>query len=331
MVKAFSYGSGSFEIANVLQFQKVDYLAVAYADEGIALRQGGITLPVMVMNTDAAAFDALIQYKLEPDLYNPVIYRQFYEYCESSGVSDVPVHLEVETGMNRLGFAAHELSGIRRTPIFRVVSVFSHLVASDEPGFDDFTNEQAERFRQMTSIIESNLGHPVIKHLANTSGASRHPHLQLDMVRLGIGLYGIDAGISAGAQLREVSTLKTTVSHISFAGKNETVGYGRRGRLSHDSVIATVRIGYADGYSRRFGNGRGRMLVNGKHAPVVGSVCMDMTMLDITGIENVSVGNEVVVFGSDLSVNELAQWGETIPYEILTGVSQRVKRVYFEQ
>ncbi|MHA4845150.1 bifunctional UDP-N-acetylmuramoyl-tripeptide:D-alanyl-D-alanine ligase/alanine racemase [Flavitalea antarctica] len=331
MVKAFSYGSGSFEIANVLQFHNVDYLAVAYADEGVALRKGGIMLPIMVMNTDAAAFDVLIEYNLEPDLYSLEIYRLFEEFVESRGLKNIPVHLELETGMNRLGMSLDDIVSLEINPALRVQSVYTHLAASESVDFDGFTLGQASKYHEMVALIEKKLDYEVIKHIANSSGASRHPDLQLDMVRLGIGLYGIDSGMPENSELREVSTLKSTIAQVKHVSKDDTVGYGRRGKLSRDSVIATVRIGYADGYSRKLGNGIGRMLVHGTRVPIVGSVCMDMTMIDVTDVPGVLPGDEVTVFGEGVPVTEVATWAETIPYEILTGVSQRVKRVYFEE
>jgi alanine racemase len=331
MVKAFSYGSGSFEIANVLQFHNVDYLAVAYADEGVALRKGGIMLPIMVMNTDVAAFDVLLEYNLEPDLYSLEIYRLFSDFVELHGLKNIPIHLEIETGMNRLGLSLAEVKSLQINPALRIQSVYTHLAASEDVDFDDFTYEQASKFQEMVKMIEEKLGYQVIKHIANSSGASRHPDLQLDMVRLGIGLYGLDGGMPEDSELREVSTLKSTIAQVKQLSKNETVGYGRRGRLSRDSVIATVRIGYADGYSRKLGNGTGWMLVHGKRVPVIGSVCMDMTMIDITDVPDIVAGDEVIVFGEGITVMEVAGWAETIPYEILTSVSQRVKRVYFEE
>ena len=331
MVKAFSYGSGSFEIANILQFHNVDYLAVAYADEGVALRNGGINLPIMVMNTDAAAFDVLLEYNLEPDLYSIGIYTQFVDFLSARGIQQFPVHLELETGMNRLGLSAEDVEFISFNTAVKIKSVFSHLAASEDPAFDQFTAEQAERYGKMVLIIEKKLGYNVIKHIANSSGASRHPELQLDMVRLGIGLYGIDRWMPKEADLQEVSTLKSTVAQVKKISSEDTVGYGRRGKTDHVALIATVRIGYADGYNRRLGNGIGHMLVHGKRAPVIGSICMDMTMIDITGIGDVAAGDEVTIFGPALPVTELAAWTGTIPYEILTGVSQRVRRVYFEE
>jgi alanine racemase len=331
MVKAFSYGSGSFEIANVLQFHNVDYLAVAYADEGVALRKGGIMLPIMVMNTDPAAFDVLIEYNLEPDLYSLEIYRLFNDFVESRGLKNVPVHLELETGMNRLGMSLPDVRNLQINPALRIQSVYTHLAASENADFDRFTLDQASKYQEMVGLIEEKLDYQVIKHVANSSGASRHPDLQLDMVRLGIGLYGLDSGMPESSELREVSTLKSTIAQVKQVSRDETVGYGRRGKLERDSIIATVRIGYADGYSRKLGNGTGHMLVHGTRVPVIGSVCMDMTMIDITDLPGVLPGDEVTVFGEGVPVTEVAIWAETIPYEILTSVSQRVKRVYFEE
>ncbi|MEO5995096.1 MAG: bifunctional UDP-N-acetylmuramoyl-tripeptide:D-alanyl-D-alanine ligase/alanine racemase [Chitinophagaceae bacterium] len=333
MVKAFSYGSGSYEIANLLQFHKVDYLAVAYADEGIELRKAGITLPVMVMNPEENTFDALTQYQLEPDLYTFNILNEFDSFLKKKGLKDFPVHIELETGMNRLGFDLQLLPLLIDTlkkSSFRIQSVFSHLVASEDPRQDEYTQTQARNFLGACHQIQSATGYSFIRHIDNSAGISRHPDLQLDMVRLGIGLYGIDSGASGILDLKEVTSLKTTIAQIKYVKEGETVGYGRKGVLLRDSVIATVRLGYADGYSRRLGNGNGKMLVNGQLAPVIGQVCMDMTMIDITGISGVEEGDDVIVFGKDLSVVQLAEWADTIPYEIMTGISQRVKRVYYE-
>ena len=331
MVKAFAYGSGSYEIASVLQYHKADYLAVAYADEGVELRKAGITLPIMIMNPDESAFDVLLQYNLEPEIFSITILRAFENYLKKQAIQQFPVHIELETGMNRLGFAENELPvllEVLKTNVFKVQSVFSHLVASEDPLQDDFTNQQAALFLHLSKQVQDVLPYPVLKHIANTSGISRHPSLQMDMVRLGIGLYGID---NHSKNLTEVSTLRSTVAQIKKLKKGETVSYGRRGLLKRDSVIATVRIGYADGYPRTLSNGAGRIWVNGKLAPIVGSICMDMTMIDVTEIPDVKEGDDVIVFGNALPVSQVAQWAQTIPYEILTGVSQRVKRVYYEE
>lgn len=333
MVKAFSYGSGGYEIANVLQFHKIDYLAVAYADEGIELRKAGIQLPVMVMNTDASTFDSLVKYKLEPELYSPGLLQALDIFLNNKGIRQFPVHIEVETGMNRLGFSEEELPAllnILKKDTFKIQSVFTHLVASESPQHDAFTQHQAQVFDKICDTIQTIVQYPYLRHISNTSGITRHPSLQLDMIRLGIGLYGI-GNKDGQMNLREVSTLKSTVAQIKHVKAGESVGYGRKGIVSRNSMIATVRIGYADGYPRNLSNGVGKMLIHGQLAPIIGLICMDMTMIDITDIPNVREGDEVMVFGKDLSVKQLAEWGQTIAYEILTGVSQRVKRVYFEE
>jgi alanine racemase len=331
MVKAFSYGSGSFEIANLLQYQKVDFLAVAYADEGIALRKAGITLPIMVMSPEPHAFEAILKYKLEPELYNLDILNAFIDFLPDSHFF-YPVHLKIDTGMHRLGFEEPDLAILlpllTETEKIRVISVFSHLAASEDAQHDEFTNYQISRFITISDQIREELSYDFLRHISNTSAITRHPEAQFDMVRIGIGLYGFDAALNGNAALHTVASLKTTITQIKKVGPLETIGYGRRGLLPEGGTIATVKIGYADGYRRAFGNGVGKMLVNGKPAPVVGSVAMDMCMLDITGIE-ARTGDEVIVFNDQLTIAELATQINTIPYEILTNISQRVKRVYF--
>ena len=351
MVKAYAYGSGSFEIAGLLQFHGVDYLGVAYADEGVALRKGGIRIPIMVMNTENSAFDSLIEYNLEPVIYSFPLLRSFDRWLKKEGIPAFPVHIELETGMNRLGFPQEEWDElILALPVesFKVQSVFSHFAASEEAEQDLFSREQGAAYLAAAARLETALGYPFIRHMSNTAAIVRHPQFQLDMVRLGIGLYGIDtaknpsplplrpAELSAGSQsarapeLQEVSTLKTTIAQIKYLHDSDTIGYNRKGIAGPGTVIATVRIGYADGYSRNLGNGTGKMWLKGRLAPTIGSISMDLTMIDVTGIPDVREGDEVVVFGKELSVSQLAIWAETIPYEILTGVSQRVKRIYFE-
>ncbi|MEI8059451.1 MAG: bifunctional UDP-N-acetylmuramoyl-tripeptide:D-alanyl-D-alanine ligase/alanine racemase, partial [Ferruginibacter sp.] len=334
MVKAFSYGSGSYEIANLLQFHKVDYLTVAYVDEGIELRKAGITLPIMVMNAEAATFDLLIQNNLEPELFSFGILNAFENYLQQSAIANYPVHIKLDTGMHRLGFIPSEIPDLafklKTSGQFKIQSVFSHLAASDDSAHDAFTNQQAESFLNSCKLIQDNIKYLFIKHIANTSAIHRHKELQLDMVRLGIGLYGVDSDIAMQQQLKNVSTLKTTISQIKKVTAGESVGYSRNSIAEKDTIIATVRIGYADGYPRSLSNGMGKMWLKGKRVPVIGKVCMDMTMLDITAIE-ANEGDEVIVFGEDLAVAELAIWANTIAYEILTGISQRVKRVYFEE
>jgi Alr-MurF fusion protein len=334
MVKAFSYGIGSFEVANLLQFHKADYLAVAYADEGLELRKAGITLPIMVMNAEIATFDMLVQYNLEPELYSFDILTAFENYLQQSGINNYPVHIKLDTGMHRLGFEAHEIETLalklNTTTSFKIQTVFSHLAASDSEAHDAFTQQQATVFTNACNTLQQHIPYVFSRHIANTSAIHRHKNLQFDMVRLGIGLYGIDSNAAMQQQLKNVSTLKTTIAQIKKIKAGDSVGYNRKGIALKDSVIATVRIGYADGYPRSMSNGAGHMLVNGKLAPVIGSVCMDMTMLDVTGIA-ATEGDDVIVFGAGLSVTQLAQWGNTIAYEILTGISQRVKRVYYEE
>ncbi len=330
MVKAFSYGSGSHEIANLLQHEGVDYLAVAYTDEGVDLRKSGIRLPIMVMNPSEENFDNLIKFQLEPEIYSFNILESFSNYLDHHQITNYPIHIKLDTGMHRLGFMYDELSVLceflQSKKSFVIKSVFSHLVASENSSQDDFTQKQAFSFNNMTKAIEKAVEYSFIKHLSNSAGISRHPQLQLDMVRLGIGLYGVGGNI----QLQNVTTLTTTIAQIKEIKKGDSVGYGRSGLLMKDSRIATVRIGYADGYSRSLGNGNGKMLINGQLAPVIGNVCMDMTMLDITGID-ASEGDQVIVFGEKLPVTKIAEWSNTIPYEVLTSISQRVKRVYFEE
>lgn len=334
MVKAFSYGSGSFEIANLLQFHKVDYLAVAYADEGVELRKAGITLPIMVMNAEESTFDVMVQYNLEPELFSFAILTAFENYLKGSGISHYPVHIKLDTGMHRLGFEQPDIQGLcdqlKASATYKIQTVFSHLAASDSAQHDQFTREQAVSFLQSCDQLERTLGYSFIRHIANTAAIHRHKELQMDMVRLGIGLYGVDSNKAMQQQLKNVTTLKTTISQIKKIKAGESIGYSRRGMAEKDTVIATVRIGYADGYPRLLSNGTGRMWVNNSLVPVIGNVCMDMTMLDITGIE-VNEGDEVIVFGSQLPVADLAGWAQTIAYEILTGISQRVKRVYYEE
>lgn len=334
MVKAFSYGSGGFEIANLLQFHHVDYLAVAYADEGVELRKAGITLPIMVMNAEEVTYDVLVQHNLEPELFSFGILSTFEDYLMRNGINDYPVHIKLDTGMHRLGFEPKDIeelcSRLKATSVFKIQSVFSHLAASDSIAHDEFTNMQAASFLAGCSKIREITGYSFIRHIANTSAIHRHKNLQFDMVRLGIGLYGVDADQQIQQQLKNVTTLKTTISQIKKIKAGESIGYSRKGVAAKDSEIATVRIGYADGYPRLLSNAVGNMLVHGKLAPVIGNVCMDMTMLDITGID-AEEGDEVIVFGADLPVTDLAARAQSIAYEILTGISQRVKRVYFEE
>ncbi len=333
MVKAFAYGSGGAEIASILQYNKVKYLGVAYVDEGIDLRKAGITLPIMVMNADESTFLAITDYGLEPVIYSFQLFHQFQQFINEQGISSYPVHIEIETGMNRLGFAVEttdELGSQLKDSPLKVMSVFSHLAASEDPSQDDFTLQQASRFEQAVAALENHISYSFLKNISNSAAIVRHPQLRLDMVRLGIGLYGVEIETHL-LDLQPVATLRSTIAQIKYLKAGDTVSYNRRGVVKEDAVIATVRIGYADGYSRRFGHGKGRMWVRGKVAPVIGTVCMDMTMIDVTGIHNVKEGDEVIIFGKELPVQQVASWIETIPYELMTSVSQRVKRIYFQE
>jgi Alr-MurF fusion protein len=334
MVKAFSYGSGSFEIANTLQNSGVNYLAVAYADEGLQLRKAGISLPIMVLNTDENNFENIVQYNLEPELFSFSQLKAFSNFLENKNIQHYPVHIKIDTGMKRLGFELADISNLckalQQKRLFKIESVFTHLVASDAPEHDDFTLQQFQLFENIALQIENAIGYQFLQHVANSSAIYRHPFLQKDMVRLGIGLYGVDGNKNTQQQLQTVATLKTTIAQIKKLQTGETVGYNRKGVATKPSTIATVRLGYADGYPRSLGNGIGKMLVNGKLAPTIGNICMDMTMIDITDL-NANEGDEVIVFGENPSANNLATLAGTIPYEILTGISQRVKRVYFEE
>ncbi|RYF91949.1 MAG: bifunctional UDP-N-acetylmuramoyl-tripeptide:D-alanyl-D-alanine ligase/alanine racemase [Chitinophagaceae bacterium] len=334
MVKALSYGSGTFEIASLLQHAGIDYLGVAYADEGVELRKAGITLPIMVMNTEAAGFENMVQYNLEPELYSFKILNDFKTFIQQQQLTNYPIHIKVDTGMNRLGFEPEEVEQVaillQGSDAFKVLSVFSHLAGGGEAEHDAFTLQQGKLLQQAADTMEQKLSYGFLRHIANTGGIGRHPHLQMNMVRLGIGMYGVDANEAMQARLKNVTTLKTSISQIKHIKKGESVGYSRMAVATADTVIATVRIGYADGYPRLLSNGVGAMLVHGKLAPVMGRVCMDMTMIDITGIE-AAEEDEVIVFGEGLPVHQLAAWAQTIEYEILTGISARVKRVYYEE
>jgi alanine racemase len=335
MVKAFAYGSGGAEIAGILQYHKVDWLGVAYADEGVELRRAGIMLPIMVMNPEERAFESIVEHDLEPEIYSFELLQTFDRFLQQEGLQQYPVHVEIETGMNRLGFSTTEMDKLvaylRSTNSFRIQSVFSHLAASEEEQQDEFTVQQFNQFNQAATVLQKGIDYHFLRHIANSAAIARHPQLQMDMVRLGIGLYGVDSVHSQKLNLLTVATLRSTVAQVKHITKGESVSYNRQTIVDQDSVIATIRIGYADGYPRRLGNGIGKVWVKGNLAPVVGVVCMDMIMVDITDIPGIREGDDVIIFGEQLPVQELANWAGTIPYEIMTGISQRVKRVYFEE
>jgi len=329
MVKALTYGSGTIEIAKLLQYHQVDYLAVAFIDEGVELRQAGIHLPIMVLNPDPSGFGPMLDYQLEPEIYNRRGLEELDALLHHRGIHDSPVHLKLDTGMHRLGFGDSELEQLipwlrnRRT---RIVSVFSHLVASGDPAHDAFTREQIHRFESMSSRLSEMSGTAFTRHILNSSGIERFPDAQFDMVRLGIGLHGI----GAHGSLKAVSTFLTTVSQLRTVPAGESVGYQRSGVTTRQSTIATIPVGYADGFHRSLGNGAGTVYVNGQKAPTIGEICMDMAMIDVTGLD-VKEGDAVELFGKQQSVAELARQAGTIPYEILTSVPERVKRVYLQE
>ena len=333
MVKAEGYGAGSAQVAKLLEFQQVDYLGVAYADEGIALRQAGVNLPILVLNPEPASFDTLWRFRLEPEVYSLPMLDEIALFAGTE--KPLTIHLKLDTGMHRLGFEPVEipalLEKLREIPQLRVASVFSHLAASDTPQHDEFTRRQAAVFSEMFGQISNALGYAPLRHICNTGGIENWPEYHFDMVRLGIGLYGI-GGKTLHGQLHTVNSLKATISQIKAIASGETVGYNRNsGPLASPKRIATISIGYADGLLRLAGGGRFSALVRGQRAATLGNVCMDMTMLDVTQIPEAQVGDEVTIFGENLPVQELANCLQTIPYEVFTNISERVKRVYWQE
>lgn len=338
MVKAASYGSGKVEVANALQFNHVDYLTVAYTDEGVDLRRGGITLPIMVMNPEEESFDDIIRYRLEPDIYSFRIFESFSDAVRLIGEKGmkVPVHVEFDTGMHRLGFAGSdipELVARFSSPdcVLKVQSIFTHFACADDPAEDAFTQGQIDRFTAWSADLKAALGdETILRHILNSSGIARFPQAQLDMVRLGIGLYGIAPEPEVQSHLKPVSQLKTKISQIKEIPAGDSVGYNRRWVAQRPSRIAIISIGYADGLNRHLGYGNGRVLVGGRQVPIIGSICMDMCFLDVTDVP-CSEGDDVVIFGDADLLQQISQAAGTIPYEILTSVSPRVKRVYYEE
>jgi len=334
MVKAFGYGSGSYEIAKLLAHHKVDYLGVAFADEGIELRKAGIELPIMVMNPEMTSFQSIIQYGLEPEIYSLRGLKAFLKLAETKKLEQYPIHIKLNTGMNRLGFDTETLtelvSILNNTKSVLVKSILSHLASSDVPEHKDFTLQQIAVFDQDSSFLMKELKIKPIRHICNTSGISNYPEAQFDMVRLGIGLYGVSNEEHEQNKLENVGTLKSVISQIRTIQAGESVSYVRRFMAEKPTKVATIPIGYADGISRLWGNGVGYVVVNGKEAPIIGSICMDMLMIDVTGI-NCFEGSDVIIFGKNPSVNTIAKAINTIPYEILTSISARVKRVFYRE
>ncbi|MBR1549878.1 MAG: bifunctional UDP-N-acetylmuramoyl-tripeptide:D-alanyl-D-alanine ligase/alanine racemase [Bacteroidales bacterium] len=342
MVKAASYGAGKVEVASALQFNHVDYLTVAYADEGVELRRNGIHLPIMVMNPEEASFDDIVKYRLEPDIYSFRILELFSQRVRLYG-ERMAIHVEFDTGMHRLGFSGDDIPALAERlnalkDILQVRSIFSHLACSEDPAMDDFTRGQINRFRTWSEALKARLAAdagetPALQplcHILNSSGITRFPEAQMDMVRLGIGLYGIAPEEAVQAQLRQVSRLVTRISQIKAIPEGDSVGYNRRWIAQRPSHIAIVPIGYADGLSRHLGYGHGRVSINGAEAPIIGSVCMDMCFVDVTDLD-CAEGDAVVLFGEGDLLQRNAEAAGTIPYEMLTAVSPRVKRVYFQE
>lgn len=335
MVKATGYGSGSSEIAKTLQHIGVNYLAVAYADEGVELRQSQITLPIMVMSPEEDAMDDLVSYNLEPEIYNLRVLRTFVAKLDAMGISEpYPVHIKIDTGMHRLGFEDGQLeelcSELKKLPQLKVKSVFSHLVGSDNPDLDDFTAKQILMFEKACSMLEKGLGYSVTKHLCNSGAISRFKQAHYNMVRLGIGMYGIGVNAAEQAKLENAGTLKTRISQIKTVKAGDTVGYNRNGKIATETRIATIPIGYADGYSRVLGNGKHGAYVKGVFCKTIGNICMDMTMIDISAV-NCEEGDEVIIFETVEQISRMAQALNSISYEVLTSVSARVKRVYVQE
>ena len=344
MVKAFAYGAGSVDVSRALQESGlVDYLAVAVADEGVELRKAGITLPIIIMDPEVAALDLILENNLQPNIYSFAVLEDIISAAETKGLEDIPVHIKIDSGMHRLGFYRQDMQQLilrlNSQKAVRVASIFSHLAGSDEEQFDDFTHEQAAYFKECADCLISgletpmkhvlscdtlSLHHPML-HICNTAGIERFTQYQYDMCRLGIGLYGLSF---AHAKLRNVCTLKTTILSIKTVPAGTTVGYSRKTQLSEDRQIAVIPIGYADGFDRRFSNYGGEVLVRGQRCPVVGNVCMDQAMVDVTGTD-AQVGDFAIVFGDQLPIQELANKLGTIPYEILTSISRRVQRFYY--
>jgi alanine racemase len=332
MIKAAAYGAGSTEVARMLEYIGAEYCCVAYPDEGAELRQAGISAPIAVLNPEPASFNQLLRHRLEPTIYSLDQLRSLLAFLQGR---DLPIHLSLDTGMHRLGFDQHEIPALlqflNENPGLKIASVFSHLAGSEDPVHDDFTAEQARRFVSMYEAIGGVLGYRPLRHLLNSNGISRFPQYQFDMVRLGIGLYGIDVSNTLPEPLQVMFSLKASISQVKEVAPGETIGYSRRALVTAPMRSATISIGYADGLPRLAGNGAYQVLIRGQLAPILGSVCMDMCMVDVSHIPAAQAGDQVEVFGPNLPVDHLARVAQTIPYEIFTGISQRVKRIYLQE
>ena len=332
MVKAFAYGSGASEVSRTLQHHRCDYLAVAVADEGVELRKEGIRIPIVVMNPEQGSFGIIFDNNLEPEIYSFRLLDAFIVAAEKLGLQDYPIHIKIDSGMNRLGFHPNDVQALieklKMQKQVKIRSVFTHLAGADEAVFDDFTHKQVAVFSDCANKISNEFSHYVMRHVLNSAGIERFPQFQFDMVRLGIGHYGISA--LPNVALKQVCALKTIVLQVKDVNAGESIGYSRRGMFKTDKQIAVIPIGYADGFDRKLGNGVGEVYVGGKRAKVVGNVCMDLTMIDVTNL-GVNEGDVVEVFGNHILISEMANWLHTISYEVLTSVSRRVKRVYYQE
>jgi alanine racemase len=329
MVKAFAYGAGPAEIAGILEYQRINYLAVAYVGEGVELRNAGVTLPIMVANPDPASVDMMISYSLEPEIFSIKSLERFASAASRHGLVNYPVHVKIDSGMHRLGFMPGEVTGManvfRNNDSLKIISVFSHLAASDDPEYDELTHKQVSVFLSAAEQIQIIVGYPFLRHILNSAGITRFPQYQFEMVRPGIGMYGV--GCYEGITLKTVGRFKSRISQIKLIGGGEPVGYGFSDVSNTDRLIAIVPVGYADGLSRMMGNRRGSLFIKGERAPIIGRVCMDMCMADVTGLD-AEEGDEAEIFGDNIGIDEVAGLCGTIPYEILTSVPRRVKRVF---
>jgi alanine racemase len=350
MVKASAYGSGSIEVALAMQHYGCDYLGVAFANEGVELRQSGVELPIVVLNPMITAIHHLFEHRLEPEICSFRMLKAVADFAKELGIKNYPVHIKIDTGMHRAGFDYQDISEIidffNSQNELKIASVFSHLAAADEdlPEMNDFTLQQINLFKEITVTLEKSIGYKFLKHILNTAGIERFSEYQFDMVRLGIGLWGISteqgtkseeqeqvSGINNDtAKLKNVPSLSTKIMQIKNVSSGQSIGYGRKGRAEQGKKIAVVPLGYADGINRKLSNGVGFMLINGKKAPIIGNICMDLLMLDVTGL-SVKEGDKVVVFNSERPFSEIAEQLDTIPYEVLTAISPRVRRVYFTE
>ena len=329
MVKAFSYGLGTYDVAKLLEENKIDYLGVANTFEGIELRKAGIKLPIMVMKPEIESFDLIVKHQLNPTIFSQHALKCLIECIDHS--LPFSISIKIDTGMHRLGFDEGEilelLNTLNKYPFLKIESVFSHLAAAEDPAEDQFTNHQITLFKKIANTISENVGYPIDRHILNSNGIVRFTDAQMELVRLGIGLYGVSSDEKTQNNLLPASTLKSKIAQIKHIKKGDSIGYSRAGLANSEITIATIPVGYADGLSRNLSNGKWSMIVNNKSAPIIGNVCMDMVMIDITNI-SCSVGDEALIFSSKNSITEMAKCIGTIPYEILTSYSPRVKRVF---